>query len=137
MIASAGMPLIAFGLVMDGWFSPPASKPSFLFLVLSRWFWCRKLSKLGNLKVLKSRIRSCRLAAPIANIEVLMAVLNGLCVMTVLGMEVADSPKLYRQDVTIVTLVLIVITFVASRFTQASFDALLRAAGLSADPNFE
>jgi hypothetical protein len=128
MIARAGAALIAIGLILDAWFSPPLPRlsiPILSFVVVTMMQWAKKVRESDGVEV---PIAVVKRGSYIANIEVSFALADGLCVAGVLGAEITGASNLYRQIATVGTLALFVISFLVFRLTRARFEALMKAA---------
>jgi uncharacterized membrane protein YqjE len=76
-----------------------------------------------------------KLGTAIANTEVSLALIDGLCVMIVFVMEMSGAAKFYQQIATGVALAMLAITFFVFRITRSRFDALMQAAGVNLPTN--
>jgi len=131
LIANGGVALIAVGLVLDAWFSPPIPRVSVLVLSLVAIVIMQlaKQAREADGVVIPASVAIS--GASIANAEVSLALIDGLCVMIVLGMELSGVPKFYQQIATGIALVMFAITFFVFRVTRNRFNALMQAAGVN------
>ena len=132
MIASASLLLVAAGLVLDGWFSPPippVNTPLFGFAAIALMQIAKQTREAEGQEIPDSVLKN---GAWIANTEVLLAAICGLGVSLTLGMVVLGASKPLQQVATIGTLSVFAATAVVFQFTRARFDALMSAATTTA-----
>lgn len=130
MIANVGVGLIVVALVLDAWFSPPLPRLSTPALGLVALLMMQMAKQSREAEGVEIPVAVMNAGSWIANIEVAIALADGLCVMAILAMEVSGASTHYQQVATIATLVLFAMTIVAFRFTRARFDAMMKAAGV-------
>ena len=135
MIANGGAGLIAVGLILDAWFSPPIPRVSILlfgFVAVAIMQWAKQTREADGVVIPDSVMKS---GVAIANTEISLALIDALCVMIVLGMEISDVAKSYEQIATGVALAMFAITFFVFRITRSRFDALMQVAVVNLPAN--
>jgi hypothetical protein len=127
MFADLGVSLIAIGLVLDAWFSPPLPRFSIPVLGLFAIFMMQisKLIREKNGIIIPDTVVTA--AESIANVEAALSFADGVCVMAILAMEILRISVRYQQVATVGTLVLFAITFIFFRFTRKRFYGLMKA----------
>jgi hypothetical protein len=135
MNARASVALVAVALVLDGWFIPPLPRLSIPVLGLGAFVMMQIAKQTRETEGVEIPAEVIKAGGTIANVEVSLGLVGGLCVFAVLAMGMAGVPTLYRQLATVGTLLLFAVTLVIFRFTKARFDALMKARGTDVEAN--